>query len=123
MHAFLWTLQVLLAGYFAVAGLIKINVPTGPATRRFTWLAGVSPTRVHFLGGLELLVAIGLILPAITGVATVLTPVAAAVAALLMISALLMGLRRRALRWLPALLLVLAAAVVVAWGRFGPYPL
>jgi DoxX-like family len=61
----------------------------------------------------ELLGAIGLILPAALDIAPVLTPMAATGLAILMALAMNTHHRRRE----PVLLLV----VVVAWGHFGPY--
>ncbi len=123
MNAFLWTLQVLLAVLFSFAGITKINVPKDQLATKFTWLGSLSPTLVHFIGGLEVLGAIGLILPAITKIATVLTPLAASGLALIMLGAFGVHLRRHEVSRLPVTVILLALTVVVAWGRFGPYPL
>ena len=62
--------------------------------------------------------------PALTGIATILVPLAAAGLAITMVFAALVHARRgdpfRAM--LPSMLLALGS-VVVAWSRFGPYPL
>jgi hypothetical protein len=65
--------------------------------------------------------AIGLILPGVTGIAPLLTPLAAAGLALLMLGALVIHLRRKEFGSLavPAVFLVLS--VVIAWARFGPF--
>lgn len=81
---------------------------------------------VCFLKGLglaELLGAVGVILPAIVHVAVVLVPVAATCLALVMVGAIGVHIRRQ--EW-PAILtpvVLLAAAVIVTWGRSGPYSL
>lgn len=75
------------------------------------------------LGVLELLAAIGLVLPALTGVAPVLVPVTAACWVVLMIGAMITHLRHDgAGRFVALNLTYLALAAFVAWGRFGPAP-
>ena len=73
------------------------------------------------IGALEVLAALGLILPAALGVLEVLTPLAALGIALLMAGAAVTHIRRHETRALagPIVLGVLAAFVAVM--RFGPY--
>lgn len=80
-----------------------------------------SPSTVRFIGFVELLGAIGLVVPAAIGILPVLTPLAATGLALVM--ALAMGAHRRrrepgAIAFNAALLTL---AALTAWGRFGPY--
>jgi hypothetical protein len=66
--------------------------------------------------------AIGLILPALTGIAPVLVPLAATGLAITMVLAAVMHLRRGdgAASVVPNIVLF-SLAVFVAWGRFGAY--
>ena len=84
-------------------------------------MSDVSQARVRLIGALEMLGAIGLIVPASTGIAPVLTPIAAAGLAVMMVLAAALHIRRKeaAVVAFPAILLLLAT--LVAWGRFGPY--
>jgi hypothetical protein len=66
--------------------------------------------------------AVGLILPAVTKIATVLVPLAATGLAITMVLATVVHLRRGETRIVVNLVL-LALAAFVAWGRFGPYAL
>ncbi|MGO1569075.1 MAG: DoxX family protein [Brachybacterium sp.] len=79
---------------------------------------------IRGIGALEILGALGLIIPALTGVATILVPMAAAGLAITMVFAALVHIRRgdgtRAA--LPSIVLAICS-VVVTWSRFGPYPL
>ncbi|MFI0968443.1 DoxX family protein, partial [Streptomyces sp. NPDC021080] len=79
------------------------------------------PATVRFIGIVEFAAALGLILPAATGIAPVLTPLAATGLAVTMILAAVAHARRKEPSAIVfnAVLLVLAA--LVAWGRFGPY--
>jgi len=70
---------------------------------------------------MELLASIGLILPAVTGIAVVLTPLAATGLAVMMLLAALTHVRRREPGAMVFTLVLLVAAAVVAWGRFGAY--
>jgi hypothetical protein len=73
------------------------------------------------IGVLEILGALGLILPAVLDLAPILVPLAATGLALVMVGASVTHYRRgeRPMIAINAVLFVLA--VIVAWGRFGPY--
>jgi uncharacterized membrane protein YphA (DoxX/SURF4 family) len=121
MNVVLWVLQILLAAIFAMAGLMKVGRPHEQLREKLPWVEDFSPATVRFIGAVELLGAMALVLPAATGIAPVLTPVAATGLALVMALAALTHRRRGEPGAIAfnAVLLVLAA--VVAWGRFGPY--
>ena len=78
---------------------------------------------VRLVGLLELLGAVGVILPAVTGVLPWLTPLAAVGLALIMLSAIVFHLSRRERANALGLSLVLAVAVFVAVGRYVIAPL
>jgi hypothetical protein len=73
------------------------------------------------VGVLEILGAVGVILPALINVAPGLVPVAATGLALVMAGAVALHLRRREYPALAPSGVLLVLAAVVAWGRFGPY--
>ena len=75
------------------------------------------------IGVLEILTAIGLILPAALDVAPTLTAVAAVGAVLLMVGAAATHVRRREFDRLPLNVALAALAVFVAAMRFGPHSL
>lgn len=85
------------------------------------WARDFSASAIKLIGLVEVLGAIGLVLPALTGVAVFLVPLAAAGLALMMVGAIVVHLRRgeRQAVVVPVVLLVLALFIV--WGRFGPY--
>jgi hypothetical protein len=86
------------------------------------WATHFRPSVVRLIAGAELLGVLGLILPAATHIAPILTPIAATALAVTMIGAVVTHVRLRDpinLMAPAAVLLVLSA--VVAWGRFGPY--
>lgn len=121
MHVVTWVLQIVLAAGFAFAGAMKLTQPKEKLAPNMGWVEDVPAGTVKLIGALELLAAIGLILPSATGIAPVLTPLAAVGIAVIMLLALGVHLRRHEAQVIPINLLLLALAVVVAWSRFGPY--
>ena len=121
MNVFLWVLQGLLAAAFLMAGLMKATRPKPDLAAQMPWVEDFSAGTVKFIGVAEVLGAVGLILPALTGIAVVLTPLAATGLAVTMALAMVVHTRRKEYAGLPVNLVLLVVAVVIAWGRFGPY--
>lgn len=121
MNVTLWILQILLAAAFLAAGLTKVSQPREKLAARMAWVESTSQGAVKGIGSLEVLAGLGLILPAATGIAPILTPLAASGLVLIMIGAAVLHARRKEPQMVGfnAVLLILAA--IVAWGRFGPY--
>lgn len=123
MNTVLWILQALLALAFLAAGATKLSRPKEKLEATMSWVTDVSASAVRFIGTVEVLGALGLILPAATGIATVLTPLAAVGLGLVMVGAIVTHARRTETRSIAVNVVLLAIAVVIAWGRFGPYSL
>jgi uncharacterized membrane protein YphA (DoxX/SURF4 family) len=124
MNIVLWILQILLALAFGMAGVMKLAQPKEKlAAAGMGWTEDVSPGVIKLIGALELLAAIGLILPAATGIAPILTPLAAVGLVLIMIGAAITHGRRKENQMILVNGVLLVLAAVVAWGRFGPYSL
>jgi hypothetical protein len=85
------------------------------------WVEDFSPGTVKLIGALEVLAAIGLILPAALDVLPVLVPLAAIGLIALMLGAVITHARRKEASVIVVNLVLLALAAVVVWGRFGPY--
>ncbi|MEU4332094.1 DoxX family protein [Nonomuraea dietziae] len=113
----------MLAVMFGMAGVMKSTQPKEKLEPRLPWAEDYSAGTVRFTGIAELAGALGLILPAVTGIAPILTPLAATGLAVIMVLAALAHVRRKepAAIAMNAVLFLLAA--FVAWGRFGPYAL
>ncbi|MEV7009140.1 DoxX family protein [Streptosporangium sp. NPDC051022] len=122
MNVALWIVAGLLAAAFALAGLMKLAQPKERlAASGMAWTEDFSAVAIKAIGGLEVLGAIGLILPAALGIAPVLTPLAATGLAITMVGAAVVHVRRKENQAIGANVVLLVLAVVVAWGRFGPY--
>ena len=119
MNTALWIIPILLAAAFGLAGVLK-STQGRKLKDKMPWVEDFSDRTVRFIGVMELLGAIGLALPAATGIATWLTPLAAVGLAVVMVLAIGTHLRRREPQVLPANLVLGLLAAFVAWQRFGP---
>jgi uncharacterized membrane protein YphA (DoxX/SURF4 family) len=124
MNIVLWVVQILLALAFLMAGTLKAMKPPDKLSARMTWVKAMKPQQiVRLIGILEILGAIGLVLPAVTGILPWLTPVAAIGLVLTMIGAVILHTRiGEASRIAPNIVLLLLAAFIVI-GRFVVVPL
>ena len=122
MNIALWVAAALLAIAFLATGLLKITRSKEQlAAAGMGWTEGFSPSTITAIGVAEVLGAVGLILPAVLDVAPVLVPVAAVGLALVMVGAATTHLLRKETRMVVLNVVLLALALFVAWGRFGPY--
>ena len=117
MRKALWVAQVLLAVFSLLAGISHGVIPLDEAVKSAPWVTSVSPVLVRFIGWCEIAGAVGLTLPAATRILPWLTPLAAALLALLMILAAGFHIMRGEPRISPMHLSVAALALLVAWGR------
>jgi uncharacterized membrane protein YphA (DoxX/SURF4 family) len=122
MDIVLWIIAGVLAAGFAAAGLMKLTQPRQKLVASgMAWAGDFSDGTVRTIGGLELLAALGLILPGALDIAPVLVPLAAAGLVLVMIGAAVTHARRKEPQGIAVNAVLLVLAAVVAWGRFGPY--
>lgn len=119
MNTALWIVQILLALAFGAAGFMKLAQPKSVAYERgLKWVEDFSDGQLKLIGLVEVLGAVGLILPWALSVLPVLTPIAAAGLAITMLGAAYTHLRRGENPMILVNLVLLALAAFVAWGRF-----
>ena len=119
MNVVLWAGQVLVALLFGAAGFVhSIGYEKASANDGMAWMRALPAATVKTIGVLEILGAIGLILPALTGVLPWLTPLAALLLGVVMVLAIGFHIIRREApnTIFNAVLALLAFAV--AYGRF-----
>src|SRR4029450_4346036 len=122
MNVALWIIAGLLAVAFLAGGVMKLIQPKEKlAASGMGWVEDFSAGTVKAIGTLEVLAAVGLILPAALEIAPVLVPLAAVGLLLLILGAIITHLRRHEAQAIVVTLPLPALAAVVAWGRFGPY--
>lgn len=123
MNIVLWALQGILAIMMLMPGFMKLTNNNAQLIKkgngRMDWAEDVSPTNMKIIGVLEVLAAIGLILPMSIGIYPFLTPWAAIGVILTMIGALSLHLKRGdGAKALNVNIFILLIAVFVAYGRF-----
>ncbi|MFE7569232.1 DoxX family protein [Streptomyces sp. NPDC057539] len=122
MNVALWIVAGVLAFLFAAVGLMKVSKPKSElAAGNMTWAEDFSSGTLKTIGAVEVLAAIGLVLPAVLDIAVVLVPLAAAGLAVTMVGAAVVHARRKESSAIVVNVVLLALAVFVAWGRFGPH--
>jgi hypothetical protein len=122
MNVTLWIIAGALAAVFLAGSASKLFVPKDriAAAPGGKWVEDFSSGAVKALGVLDVLAAVGLVLPAALGIAPVVVPVAAVGVVLLMVGAVITRTRHGGTKAIPVDLTYLTMAVVVAVGRFGP---
>ena len=110
----LWIIRVLLALAFLMAGFMKAFMPLEGLKKNMAWVASTPPALVRFIGIAEILGAIGLILPILTGIVPWLTIAAAIGLAVVMVSAAVFHVTRKEYSGIaPSIVLLLLALFVV----------
>ncbi len=120
MKKTLWTLQALLAALFLFAGGMKLAMPAEALAQQ----SHLPALFMKFIGMCELLGAIGLVVPGLTGIRPALTPLAAAGLTVIMAGATAVTLAAGGPPAAAALPFgVGLAAAFIAWGRTRSAPL
>jgi len=117
MDIVLWVLQVLLASAFLIAG-VNHAFRYDQVKPRMSWVAAVPRGLVTFIGICEILGAIGLILPALTGIWPWLTPLAALGLVAIMLLAAAFHVTRSEYSSIITNLILLVLAAFLAYGRW-----
>lgn len=120
MNITLWIIAGLLAAVFLFAGSNKLFIPYEKLAKvpGAGWVLDFSASFVKALGAVEILGAVGLILPALLGIAPILVGLSAVGLALIMVGAVIEEFRRHEYKHVLVNLVYLALTVFVAWGRF-----
>ena len=122
MNVALWVIAGVLAAAFLMAGMMKMTQAKEKLAENMGWVEHYEPRQIKLIGLLETLGAIGLIVPALTGILPILTPLAAIGIALVMVGAMARHLSRGNETNMVAMnMAFLLMALFVAWGRFGDY--
>jgi len=113
----LWTAQITLAMLFLFAGVMKFVMPV----KEMTSGSSLPGSFFHFIGVMEVLGAIGLVLPCLLRISPFLTPVAACGLVIIMAGATVTSIPMGWISLLP--LFVGVAAAFIAYGRFKLLPI
>jgi uncharacterized membrane protein len=118
MNIALWIVTGILAALYLAAGVMKTFRPRTQLASSLPWVEDYAGGTVKFIGIVEFLGAIGLVLPWLTGVAPILTPIAAAGLVIVQVLAIVVHIRRHEQKALPFNVFLLLGALFVAIFRF-----
>ncbi len=123
MNTVVWIAQGLLAVAMLGAGAMKLTQSKQQlmASGQMDWTEDFPEPQIKGIGALEVLAAIGLILPALLDIAPALVGVAAVGVALLMLGAAATHIRRKEPQMVVVNLVIAAIALFIAIERFGPH--
>lgn len=121
----LWSAQIILAALFGMAGVLKTTMaPEALPPMGIAWATDVPVMLLRFIGTVELLGAIGVILPALIRIRPILTPFAAVGFATIQVLAIAFhATRGETGQTLPMNILLLALSLFVIWGRLRKAPI
>ena len=94
MNAALWAVQVILAIMFVMAGAMSLMKGKDELAEKMGWVEDLSQPTIRLIGMAEIMGAIGLIAPALTGIAPILTPLATSGLAVVAIGAMVVHVSR-----------------------------
>ena len=118
MNTALWIVQGLLAAMFLMAGLMKSTQPKEKLALKMPWANDFSAATLKLIGISQLLASIGLIVPMLTGIVPVLTPLAATGLCIIMILAAVYHFRKNEMKAIGTNVVLFLLAAFVAYGRF-----
>jgi len=113
----LWIVQILLAALFLWSGITKLLTPHAELAQSMRWVADATDWQVLLIGAVEVLGALGLVLPAATGILPWLTPLAAIGLALEMVPAAIVNLQYGQATVIGVNIVIILLALFVAVGR------
>ena len=120
----LWVAQVVLAAIYVMAGFMKLTQPIDALVASGMTYAGDYPEMLtRFIGTMEVLGAVGIILPAATRILPILTPLAALGFSTIQVLAIGLHSSRGEFQVLPVNLVLLALSLFVLWGRLRKAPI
>ena len=117
MNTALWIVQGMLGATMFILGVLKTFLPT-EKLNKLSWTTRSSKGFTRFVGISELLIGLGLILPQLTGILAILTPLAAASLCLIMVLAIADHIQHKEMHDIPKNVIIILLAAFVAVGRF-----
>ncbi len=119
MNTALWIVQGFLAIVFIIAGILKTVTPKDKLLKQLPWIKDYAFVTVKLIGIAEFLGGVGLVIPWMTGIVRILTPISAIGICLIMVLALATEhLKKKEYKEVAFNTVLLLLAALVAVGRF-----
>jgi len=122
LHIALWVVQVVLAAGLIAGGFMKLFQPIETLAAMWPWAGEVPVALVKGTGIIDLLGALGIILPSLLRIQPKLTPIAAIGIVALMIAASIFHITRGEASQIGFNVFFAGLAAFVAWGRLKLLP-
>jgi len=113
-----WIVSAITALLYIMAGGRKVTMKAEKLPENFPFVADTGVRGLRFIGAVEVLGGIGVILPALTGIAPILTPIAASGLVLVMLLAIIYHVVKREFKVIGFNVLLLVLPLFVAITRF-----
>ena len=117
MNTALWIVQIILSTLMLSLGFMKTFMPVKKLST-LNWTTHSSEGFVRFVGVSELLIGAGLILPQLTGILPLLTPLAALSLCMIMVLAIAEHVRYKEIHEIGKNVIIILLAAFVVVGRF-----
>jgi hypothetical protein len=117
MNTALWIIQAILAAMMIALGMVKTFQPIEKLST-LRWTTHSSEGFVRFVGVSELLIGAGLVLPELTGILPILTPLAALSLCMIMVLAIAEHVKHKEINEIGKNVIITLLAAFVAVGRF-----
>lgn len=118
MNTLIWIFQGLLSAFFLMPAYTKVTFSNEKLVEKKMLEPEQSINAPRLIGPMELLASIGIIVPQLTGIAKIFTPIAAIGYALIMLGAFLILLKKKDFKMLPLLIGVFTLSIIVVYYRF-----
>lgn len=117
-NVLLWIAQILVAATLAWAAFLKLFLPIEALENRWSWTGEIPTVYVRLTGIMDLLGALGLLLPSLLRLKPILTPLAALGIVLLMGCAIVFHISRGEASQIGFNVVFAVLAALIAYGRF-----
>ncbi len=97
---------------------MKVLQPVSKLAEKMDWVSTVTPATVKFVGIVEILGGVGLVVPMLTGIAPILTPIAAVALAVVMLLAVIKHFQMNDAKGSVSSIVLMVLSIVVAVARF-----
>lgn len=117
MKALLWTLQITVAVILLISGYTKVFLPHEQVAEAAEWTGAYTEIFVRYIGVLDILGGLGLILPGLLNIYPRITGYTALGIAILMVAAMVLHIDRYEFGAIWINIFILIAGVIIAYGR------
>lgn len=118
MNTALWIMQGILAAWFVMPATMKLTSSKGKMIEKGQLELNGSELPIRVLGFLELLGIVGIVVPWLTGILPILTPITAVAFGVIMLGAFAVHIKKKEFKVLPLIAIAFILSVIVAYYRF-----